>query len=164
MSVITDPISAVRAPSALRVQVVGSSKCRRLVAAIAMGCSLAVLLVAAWLTPSPRGMGTHESLNLPRCGWIVVADLPCPTCGMTTAFAHAANGNLVASFMAQPLGCLLALATAMALLVSVHVVVTGSRIASAFSGLLAGKSLWLLSALVVASWGYKIVAYKGWLF
>ncbi len=63
---------------------------RRMVAgAIWAACSV-VLGIAAWLTPSPSGMGTHTQLNLPQCGWIVMMDLPCPTCGMTTAFAFAA--------------------------------------------------------------------------
>src|SRR6185503_8103051 len=72
----------------------GSPAVRRLIAAVVMlGCGT-VLGVAAWLTPSPTGIGTHQQLHMPQCGWIAIADLPCPTCGMTTAFAHAAHGHL----------------------------------------------------------------------
>lgn len=136
---------------------------RRIVAGIvALGCA-SILGVAAWLTPSPSGIGTHGQLHLPTCGWITLADLPCPTCGMTTAFAHAADGNLLGSFAAQPLGCLLALATAMALLISIYVAITGSRLAGAFAKLWGVRTAWLLAGTVVFAWAYKIASYKGWL-
>lgn len=134
---------------------------RRFVAAVVAVACAVVLAVASWLTPSAAGHGTHEALSLPRCTWIAVVDLPCPTCGMTTAFAHAADGNLGASFLAQPMGFLLALATAMALLVSLYVVATGSRVARAFSRLLGKSTGWAIAALIVAAWGFKIISYKG---
>lgn len=140
-----------------------STRMRRLVAAfVAAGCA-AILGLAAYLTPSPTGLGTHQALNLPPCGWIAVADLPCPTCGMTTAFAHAANGNMLASFHAQPLGWLLAMATAMTLLVSLHVLITGSRLHNVFWRLWGRWTVWILAALVVVAWAYKIISYKGWM-
>jgi hypothetical protein len=136
---------------------------RRLIAlVVALGCA-AVLGLAAWLSPAESGVGTHEALNMPPCGWIAIADLPCPTCGMTTAFAHAANGNLIQSFQAQPLGCLLAIGTAMALLVSMFVAVTGSRLAWSFTRLWTRGSAWIIAAAVVAAWGYKIISHKGWM-
>ena len=82
---------------------------------------------------------------------------------MTTAFAHAADGHMLASLHAQPLGFLLALATAMALLVSVHVVVTGSRLGSVFARMWTWWSGWAIAGLVLAAWGYKIASYRGWL-
>ena len=82
---------------------------------------------------------------------------------MTTAFAHAAHGHLLASFLAQPLGCLLAVATAMTFLVSLYVTMSGSRIGSVFTRLWGRHSGWLLAAVVLIAWGYKIVSYKGWL-
>ena len=141
----------------------GSPAMRRLIAAVVMLASGAVLGVAAWLTPSPAGLGTHQQLRMPQCGWIAIADLPCPTCGMTTAFAHAAHGHLWSSFRAQPLGCALALATAMAFIVSVYVTVTGSRLGSAFKRLWGRRSGWLLASVVLVAWGYKVASYKGWI-
>jgi hypothetical protein len=119
--------------------------------------------MASWMAPSPAGLGTHQELNLPPCGWIAAADLPCPTCGMTTAFAHAADGHLIQSFLAQPMGFLLALATAMTLLVCIHVAITGSRLHRALAKVWSVRLAWWISGLVLAAWGYKIVAYKGWL-
>jgi hypothetical protein len=135
---------------------------RRLVAAAVVVACAIVLGIAAWLPPSPTGLGTHRALNLPPCGWIAWADLPCPTCGMTTAFAHAADGNLPASFHAQPFGFLLALATAMTLLVSLHVLFTGSRLGWAFARLWGRSTGWIIGAMVVLAWGYKVLSYKGW--
>ena len=44
---------------------------------VGVGATL-ILGVAAWLSPSTDGIGTHQQLGLPQCGWIVAADLPCP--------------------------------------------------------------------------------------
>lgn len=118
-------------------------------------------MVATMLSPSEKGLGTHQQLMLPECGWITIFDLPCPTCGMTTAFSHAANGNLPASFLTQPLGALLALATAIAFLSGMFVAFTGSRIGSMFGRLWTYRTGWIIAGLVVVSWGYKVLSYKG---
>lgn len=60
-----------------------------------------------WLTPSPSGVGTHEQLGLPPCGFLAVTGKPCPACGLTTAFAHLAHLELVASLRAHPVGLVL---------------------------------------------------------
>jgi len=137
-----------------------STAVRRLVGAgVAVGAAV-VLGLAAWLDPSPEGLGTHSQLRLPPCGWILTMDLPCPTCGMTTAFAHAADGNLVGSFVAQPMGAVLAVATAIALLLGTYTVATGSRVAALFGRLWGRRAAWLFGTAFVAAWVYKIVAYK----
>ena len=133
---------------------------RRLVGAGVAVAAAALLGVAAWLDAVPEGLGTHAQLNLPPCGWILAMDLPCPTCGMTTAFAHAADGNLVGSFVAQPMGAMLAVATAIALLVGTYTAATGSRVAALFGRLCNRRAAWLFGTAFVAAWVYKIVAYK----
>lgn len=55
--------------------------------------SVSVLGLAAYLTPDARGYGTHEHLLLPPCFFRLLTTLPCPFCGMTTAFAHLAHGH-----------------------------------------------------------------------
>ncbi len=133
---------------------------RRMVgAATSLGCS-AVLGMAAYMTPSANGLGTHTQLNLPPCGWVSVADMPCMTCGMTTAFSHAVRGELLASFLAQPMGFLLAMATAMTLVLGLHVALTGSNVLGLFSGLWSRRTMWLLVGFGLASWGYKILVHK----
>ena len=95
------------------------------------------------------------------CGWIVLMETPCPTCGMTTAFAHAANGNLLAAVRTQPFGSALAVATAMALLISIHVALTGSRLGGLFARMWRPRTIWVLGSFAIVSWGYKILSYKG---
>ena len=153
------PVSA----EAMRASSIAGGSSRRWIAVVVALCSAGILSIAAWLTPSPTGLATHEALNLPPCGWVTLADMPCPTCGMTTAFAHAADGHLLSSFLAQPLGCLLAIATVIALFVSLHVIVTGSRLGHVFTRLWTSRSPWILGALVIGSWMYKIASYKGWM-
>ncbi len=139
----------------------GSLMRRRLIAVIVVLATATVLGIAAYLEPSPEGIGTHTKLNMPECGWMVTMDLPCMTCGMTTAFAHAANGNLLASFATQPLGAVLAVVTAMMFLVSSYVTVTGSQVGSVFGRLWGRRAGWILALVATAAWVYKILAYKG---
>lgn len=160
----TSPPRAIsRATTAALVTHAASTATRRVLAAlVALGCCV-VLGTAAWLTPSPTGEGTHTQMGLPNCGWISMMDMPCPTCGMTTAFAHAANGHFRQSFLAQPMGFLLVLATAMTLLVCVHTLITGSRLPRVFLRLWGVRSGWLLAGLIVAAWAFKIASHKGWI-
>ena len=73
--------------------------------------SVVLLSVAFILNPSREGVGTHRQLGLPECGWILAADVPCPTCGMTTAWSHTVRGEFPTAFMTQPLGLILAFIT-----------------------------------------------------
>ena len=70
---------------------------------------LVVWGLAAWLEPDARGYGTHERLGLPPCSFQQLTGRPCPSCGMTTAFARLAHGQLIASAQANPGGFLVAL-------------------------------------------------------
>ncbi len=64
-----------------------------------------VLAVARFAVhPDPAGHGTHTQLGLPPCGFLQSTGLPCAGCGMTTAFAHMARGEVVAAAMANPAG------------------------------------------------------------
>ena len=124
----------------------------------ATGC-LSVLSVAAWLTPSKEGHGTHTDLGLYECVWVTYFDAPCPTCGMTTAFAHAAEANFLQSIITQPFGALLAFSTSIAFWLSLHSVVFGSRM-----GRLTGHfftARWLIPGLLLllAAWAYKMATW-----
>lgn len=127
----------------------------RLVAGLASLACAGVLGIGAWLEPATPGHGTHTQLGLPPCGWATVLGFPCPTCGMTTSFAHAADGNLAASFSAQPAGCLMAVATAIGFWCTLHVAVTGSRLGGPAAALLRPRSMWVVAGLCLAAWAYK---------
>ncbi len=70
----------------------------------------AVFAVARALEPSPQGFGTHTQLGLPACQFALVTGHPCPSCGMTTAFAWFVRGRLGRSWGVNPAGMVLALA------------------------------------------------------
>jgi hypothetical protein len=80
---------------------------------------------------------------------------------MTTAFAAAADGNLLQSFLAQPFGCVLAIATAAACVVSAYVVLTGSSLGGHLLRLLGPKIGWLVLGSALAAWAYKIAVFRG---
>jgi hypothetical protein len=83
---------------------------------VSMGGILVVLLgIAAWLSPSPDGFGTHRQLvvpflgqgdkgQLPPCSFLVMTGKPCPSCGMTTSWANLMEGRLWASARANVAG------------------------------------------------------------
>ena len=80
---------------------------RRVLVAAALGLA-ALLGVARRLEPDPRGYGTHRQLGLPPCAFLAVTGRPCPSCGMTTAFAWVARGRFDRAWRANPAGSLLA--------------------------------------------------------
>ena len=126
---------------------------------------MAVAATAAWklggVAPDARGHGTHEQLGMAACEWPRVYDMPCPTCGCTTAATQVVHGDLVGAFVTQPFGAALAL---LGLLAGVH----------ALSCLLRGRSFvdvlvrlpfwWIFGgmfALLWAAWGYKCLVWEG---
>ncbi len=132
----------------------------RIAAAVVGAIALGVLLLAAWLEPDKRGHGTFEALGAP-CVWASVLGKPCPTCGMTTAFAHAVRADFPSSFRSQPFGTVLAIGTAALIWVCLYVAATGSMVGVALSGLLNRWSAALLIAGLVAGWVYKTVTWTG---
>lgn len=107
-----------------RVEAQRPARARAVAVVVSVGCG-ALLAVAAWMTPDARGLGTHQQLGFPPCTMVVLTGYPCPTCGMTTAFAHTVRGELISAFKAQPAGLILALAVIVVAAVSLGVVITG---------------------------------------
>jgi hypothetical protein len=80
-----------------------------------IGLAALMLVATAWsLTPDPRGYGTHEQLGLGACGFARLTGWRCPTCGMTTAWAHATHGDMRAALAASGGGTVLLLLTVIA--------------------------------------------------
>lgn len=117
-----------------------------------------VLSLARWVNPSPTGMGTHLQLGMATCGFLDRTGLPCGTCGMTTSFAHFARGQVVASFLAQPLGCFLALTAAAAVWVAGHAAVTARPAYRVLRRLPAGWVAGGVLTTFVAAWAWKMAA------
>ena len=76
---------------------------------LAGGMLVSLLAIAAWLTPSPMGLGTHQQLGLPPCTMRVLFNLRCPSCGMTTSWSRLMHGNVLGSVQANAGGSLLAM-------------------------------------------------------
>lgn len=136
---------------------------RRLIALVVAVCCAGLLGIATFVAPASAGVGTHEQLNLPQCGWITLMDLPCMTCGMTTAFSHAVRGSFLKSALTQPMGFVLAMGTAMTLMVALYVTMTGSNVTRMFARLWTPRMIWLIALFAAASWMFKIAMYRGML-
>ncbi len=115
-----------------------------------------MLTVAAWLPPDARGYGTHARLGSGPCGFLVMTGYPCPTCGMTTAFAHTVRGQWWRAVWAQPAGFVLALATLGGVAFSVSALAVGRWPRVAW---IRSRPFWLFLGLLVVllgGWAFKI--------
>lgn len=114
------------------------------------------MMEAARAEPDVRGFGTHESLGMRPCGYLEATGHPCPSCGMTTAFANMIRVRPIASFRASPAGALLCLLTMAAPGWFLHALLTGQP---AFRFLLHRRAAWILPGLAIVvglSWAYKV--------
>ncbi|MGE0758889.1 MAG: DUF2752 domain-containing protein, partial [Pirellulaceae bacterium] len=81
------------------------------------GCGLTLaglLFVAGSLQPDVRRWGTHQQLGLPPCSIQTWYRVRCPSCGMTTAWAHVMRGQWPAALRANVGGTVLAVTAALA--------------------------------------------------
>jgi len=128
----------------------------RLIALVVSLACLGVLVIAAKLQPSPNGLGSHRQLGLQECQFESRTGLPCPTCGMTTSFAHFVRGQILASLWVQPMGTLLALITTMAFWAALYIAVS-ARPAHRLLNLIPARYYFIpLLALLVIAWAWKI--------
>jgi uncharacterized protein DUF2752 len=131
---------------------------------IALGAaSGAILIVARLLRPSSRGVGTHEQLGLPPCAFLHFTGIPCPSCGLTTSFAHAARLHFYEAFIAQPFGLILFCLAALGVPLSFYLVYSRVSWARLFYSIGGNRAMYIMIALYLLGWVYKIVAMK-WLF
>ncbi|OHB70079.1 MAG: hypothetical protein A2V70_16990 [Planctomycetes bacterium RBG_13_63_9] len=68
-----------------------------------------LLAVAAIVEPDARGLGTHQRFGFPPCTFRVLFGRPCPSCGMTTSWAHLVRGQPVRAAECNAGGSLLGL-------------------------------------------------------
>ncbi len=128
---------------------------RGMAATIALTC-LSVLCIAAWLRPDHGGTGTHLQLGLLACAFKIRTGLPCPSCGFTTAFSYFAHGHFLASIYTQPMGTMLALASAVAVWIGFYIAVTGRPVHRLFKLLSSRYYLMPILSFALLAWGWKI--------
>ena len=116
-----------------------------------------LLGLAGWLQPDPTGMGTHCQLGFAGCPLPMLTGLPCPSCGMTTAFAHTVRGEWASAFLAQPAGFLLALTTVTCTMMGAISLVTGRG--WRLNGHRVRPHLMVVGVvgLILGGWGFKLV-------
>ena len=140
---------------------VKSERSRRLYALCVSLVAITLLCLAVVITPSPDGVGTHQQLGLPTCGWILAGDLPCPTCGMTTAWSHAVRGQIHLAFIAQPLGLILAVAALALAIGGLITAITGYSFQSLLYKYSPTKIIIVVASMSILSWLFKILVHKG---
>ncbi len=128
-------------------------------AIVSAGC-LSLLIIGASLHPEAQGHGTHTQLGLPACGWLLATGLPCPTCGMTTAFACVCNGEFARGLLTQPGGAMFAIGVSAAFWLFGHIALTGSRLTKPLGTLLQPRALWIIGAAWLVSWIYTLITWK----
>lgn len=133
----------------------------RLLGGLFLAGSVAALGLALWLIPSSRGYGTHEQLGFPPCLCVVLFDLPCPSCGMTTAFALTVRGRWMAAARVQPAGFMLALISLALVLLSARAVATGRWHLPRWVLEAPMTAAFTLFAIIALAWAYKIVVMTG---
>jgi hypothetical protein len=125
-----------------------------------LGSGLAVLLgIAAFLTPDAHHFGTHQQLGLPPCSFYMLFGVPCPTCGMTTSWAHLMRGEIVTAFRVNAGGAMLAVLAILAVPWSLMTAIRGRHFAWLPRG---NANLWIAAgilAVVLLQWGCRMIGH-----
>ena len=103
-------------------------------------------------------MGSHVALGLPPCGFLLWFELPCPTCGLTTAFAHLARLQLTASLRAHPLGVPLFAAAVGAVPLGLRGALRGDRLSDFVERYQLDRVALGLVIALLATWGARVAA------
>ncbi|MCB9854353.1 MAG: DUF2752 domain-containing protein [Phycisphaerales bacterium] len=122
---------------------------------VAAAICATLLVIAVVLEPSPSGMGTHQALGLPPCGFAYSTGLPCPTCGMTTSFSLTVRGRLYSAIIAQPGGFALCVLSMLLALYGAYVAARGRAIWINWDRI-STRLVLCLAVLVLGGWGFKM--------
>ncbi len=123
----------------------------------AIGLGLVFLLaVAAVLKPSSFLIGTHQQLGLPPCSFLVLFGIPCPTCGMTTAWTLLMHGELMRALRANCGGVLLAVLAMVAAPWSMISAVRGRWLMWKPNGTAVGWVSAVILAITLVQWGFRL--------
>jgi hypothetical protein len=114
------------------------------------------LLLARGLVPSTSGFGTHRQLGLPACEFLTRTGWPCPSCGLTTSFALAAQGRWYDAAMVQPFGFVLFVSLVVAIPLLGYAAARRVPLRRVFEPGYAMRGLGCFGTLYVAAWLYRL--------
>jgi hypothetical protein len=161
-TLVSSPVEAGHVLGPLLIRVPCAGRAARLWAGVRGLAGFGLLALAACLSPDPRGVGTHTHLGLPPCGLMLLWGVPCPTCGMTTAFAHTVRGHWLAACRTQPAGFLAAVATAVYAAVSAATVASGRQWRVNWYRVRPARVVTIIVAIVLLAWAYRIAVALTW--
>ncbi len=126
------------------------------VAAAAAALGL-VFVVAWWVNPNPSGLGSHMQLGLPPCNLERFVGIPCPFCGMTTAFSLMMRGDFGLAFWVQPAGAGLFVVALTGFILSMGIAISGRIPRAIVNHPSVIRWTWILAVVMISgSWLYKI--------
>lgn len=121
-----------------------------------------LVLFGLFVTPDPRGYGTHTHLGLPDCKTIEWWGVPCPGCGVTTSVCLAAHGRFLESLHTQPLGLACALILALAPFWALRLHLAGRDLHVEAARLVLRPWLVAGGVLVLGAWVWKLGLVRHW--
>ncbi len=89
---------------------------------------------------------------------MTVTGIPCPSCGLTTSFAYLVHGSVARAFEAQPFGVILYGVLCAGFGTSFVAVVRRKRLSEILEARWMESLQFVLLAVLVLAWAYKIVA------
>jgi hypothetical protein len=126
---------------------------------IALACANAgVLAIARRVTPDASGLGTHVQLGLPPCGFLAATGLPCPACGLTTAFAHMIRLNLLDAAHVHPVGVALFMVMVVSVLACGMAAARAWPLEDTLKRLRLGRVAAIICLAAVLSWFARLLA------
>lgn len=132
----------------------------RITYSLLIALSAITLAIARTLRPSANGYGTHQQLGLPPCAFFKLTSIPCPSCGLTTSFAHAARLHLYQAFITQPFGLVAFGLTVLGIPLCILLMQRQIAWKDAIHARGVDVVLYLLLAAYLLSWVYKIAMVK----
>ncbi len=123
--------------------------------------ALTLVVLGLWITPDPRGFGTHEQLGMPPCHFLAWTGIPCPGCGVTTSVALAVHGEFAASFWNQPFGLVTALLVPIAAAIAIVQHARGRDLGETLRALRPGWLAIGLAVTAIGGWVWKFAAMRG---
>jgi len=118
----------------------------------------ASVLAGSWLLiPNAAGTGLVNGLPYRVCLFRAVTHLPCPFCGMTTAFALMARGRVVQAARENVLGPVAYAITCIGLAAGLYGIITKRGVIPAWLG--RPEAVKVIAGIIVAAWAVNIYIY-----